>query len=128
MDWSKFSPQDFEYDFERDELAAHRVTFDIVRIITGMDDMKKKRVKTEREIDEAVIVTADDNAAWEKPLRVRRAKSESVSLPAEMAARAAFFARLHREPNLEQWIKRIVSERIDIEEAAFAASKRELGT
>jgi hypothetical protein len=93
-----------------------------------MDDMKKKRVKTEREIDEAVIATADENAAWEKPLRVKRAKSESVSLPAEMATRAAFFARLHREPNLEQWIKRIVSERIDIEEAAFAASKRELTT
>jgi uncharacterized DUF497 family protein len=28
MDWSKFTPQDFEYDFERDELAAHRVTFE----------------------------------------------------------------------------------------------------
>jgi len=28
MDWSKFAPQDFEYDFERDELAAHRVTFE----------------------------------------------------------------------------------------------------
>jgi hypothetical protein len=27
MDWSKFTPKDFEYDFERDELAAHRVTF-----------------------------------------------------------------------------------------------------
>ena len=28
MDWSKFTPQDFEYDFERNELAAHRVTFE----------------------------------------------------------------------------------------------------
>ncbi len=28
MDWSKFTPEDFEYDFERDELAAHRVTFE----------------------------------------------------------------------------------------------------
>jgi uncharacterized DUF497 family protein len=28
MDWSKFAPEDFEYDFERDELAAHRVTFE----------------------------------------------------------------------------------------------------
>ena len=55
--------------------------------------MKKKSVKTQREIDEAVIATADDNAAWEKPVRVKRAKGESVSLPAEMAARAAFFAR-----------------------------------
>lgn len=90
--------------------------------------MKKKVAKTEREIDQEVIADADDNAAWGKPVRVRRAKGESVSLPAEMAARAAFFARLHREPNLEQWIKRIVSERIDIEEAAFAATKRELAT
>ena len=27
MDWSKFEPVDFEYDFERDELSAHRITF-----------------------------------------------------------------------------------------------------
>lgn len=91
--------------------------------------MKKKTAKSEHEIDQSVIASADDNSAWEKPVRVRRKKKgESVSLPAEMAARAAFFARLHREPSLEQWIKRIVSERIDIEEAAFAATKRELTT
>ena len=28
MNWSRFNPKDFEYDFERDELAAHRVSFD----------------------------------------------------------------------------------------------------
>lgn len=28
MDWSRFFPSDFEYDFERDELAAHRITFE----------------------------------------------------------------------------------------------------
>jgi hypothetical protein len=72
-----------------------------------MGDMKKRRVKTEREIDEAVIASADDNSAWEKRVRVSRAKSESVSLPADMAARAAFFARLHREANVEQWIKKL---------------------
>jgi uncharacterized DUF497 family protein len=26
--WSEFTPSDFEYDFERDELAAHHVTFE----------------------------------------------------------------------------------------------------
>jgi uncharacterized DUF497 family protein len=26
--WNKFTPSDFEYDFERDKLAAHRVTFE----------------------------------------------------------------------------------------------------
>lgn len=26
--WSEFTPTDFEYDFERDKLGRHRVTFD----------------------------------------------------------------------------------------------------
>lgn len=26
--WDTFEPSDFEYDFENDKLAAHRVTFD----------------------------------------------------------------------------------------------------
>ena len=26
--WSTFTPSDFEYDFEKDKLAEHRVTFD----------------------------------------------------------------------------------------------------
>jgi uncharacterized DUF497 family protein len=26
--WNDFTPADFEYDFENDKLAAHRVTFD----------------------------------------------------------------------------------------------------
>lgn len=28
VNWHHFTPSDFEYDFERDKLAAHRVTFD----------------------------------------------------------------------------------------------------
>ncbi len=28
VNWQRFTPADFEYDFERDELAGHRVTFD----------------------------------------------------------------------------------------------------
>lgn len=27
VNWQRFTPADFEYDFERDELAAHHVTF-----------------------------------------------------------------------------------------------------
>jgi uncharacterized DUF497 family protein len=26
--WNEFTPSDFEYDFERDKLAAHQVTFE----------------------------------------------------------------------------------------------------
>ncbi|MCI0695480.1 hypothetical protein L0337_26175 [candidate division KSB1 bacterium] len=28
MQWHRFRPTDFEYDFDRDELAAHGVTFE----------------------------------------------------------------------------------------------------
>ncbi len=89
--------------------------------------MKKKTTrKSDKEIDELVIAQADDNSAWEKPIQARRSKSEAVSIPAEVASRAAFFARLHREASVQDWIKRIVTERVDIEEAAFAEAKRDL--
>jgi uncharacterized DUF497 family protein len=28
VDWHRFTPADFEYDFDHDELAAHGVSFD----------------------------------------------------------------------------------------------------
>ncbi len=28
VNWHRFEPSNFEYDFEQDKLAAHRVTFD----------------------------------------------------------------------------------------------------
>jgi len=28
VDWHRFTPTDFEYDFENDKLSAHRITFD----------------------------------------------------------------------------------------------------
>ena len=28
VNWSRFTPADFEYDFERDKLAAHHVTLE----------------------------------------------------------------------------------------------------
>jgi hypothetical protein len=87
---------------------------------------KKIRKLSEEEIDNLVVAHADDDSAWEKPIRVRRTKTSAVSLPAELASRAAFFARLHRVANVEDWLKRIIEERINIEEAVFAESKRDL--
>lgn len=46
-------------------------------------------------------------------------------MPTELATRAAFFARLHRESSVDDWLKRIIQERIAFEEAAFAELKRE---
>jgi len=89
--------------------------------------MRSKTKKSELEIDEEVLREVDDEGAWSKPIRVRRSKNAALCLPADVASRAAFFARLHRERSVEDWIKRIVTERIDTEEAAFAELKRELG-
>lgn len=77
-------------------------------------------------IDKIVVAQADDAAAWTPPVRIRKARAATVPISADLVARAAFFARLHREANVEAWLKRVIQERIDLEEAAFAGLKREL--
>ena len=86
----------------------------------------KRKVMSEEEIDRSVIAQANKETAWEKPVKIRRKEATSVLIPAALAAQAAFFARLHREANLNNWLKRIIQERLDIEEAAFAGSKKDL--
>jgi hypothetical protein len=44
----------------------------------------------------------------------------TLSLPSELAARATFFAQLHKKTSVEDWLWSIIQERIDFEEAAFA--------
>ena len=87
-----------------------------------------KRKLSQEEIDNIVVAQADDDSAWEEPIRVRRKKSASLSIPAELAARAAFLARLHRQRNVEEWLTHIIQERIELEEAAFMGAKRDLAT
>jgi len=81
---------------------------------------------SEEDIDQIVVAQANDDSAWEKPIQVRGAKPTSLSIPAELAARAAFLARLHREAGVEEWLTRIIRERIELEQAAFLEVKREL--
>jgi len=89
--------------------------------------MKSKlKFKTEEEIDRIVIAQADDESAWGVPVKVSKSKSTSLAFPSDLAARVAFFARLHREASIEDWLKRVIQERLDIEEAAFAGFKKEL--
>ncbi len=89
---------------------------------------KKKQKLSDSEIDQLVISQADDGSAWEKPVRVRQPRSASLTIPAELAARAAFLARLHRQPNFEEWLRRIIRERVELEEAAFVEAKRDLAS
>ncbi|CAG0943619.1 hypothetical protein ANRL1_01422 [Anaerolineae bacterium] len=85
-----------------------------------------KRKLSQAEIDRIVAAQADDESAWEKPIRVRRKKSASLNIPAELATRVAFLAQLHRQKSTEEWITHIIQERVELEEAAFIGAKREL--
>jgi hypothetical protein len=52
---------------------------------------RKKLTRTqpsEEEIDKIVESQADDDSAWGKPIEIRRARPESLALPAELLARA----------------------------------------
>jgi hypothetical protein len=87
---------------------------------------KGKGTLSEEDIDKIVIAQAGDDSAWGKPVQVRRLKPTSLSIPAELAARAAFLARLHRQPSVEEWLTHIIQERVELEEAAFADAKHDL--
>ena len=93
-----------------------------------MRSTKKKTRKhlTEKEIDNIVESQVDDDSAWEKPVKVRRAKSATLSIPGELAARAAFLAKVHRENRVEDWLTKVIKERVELEEVAFNEAKREM--
>jgi hypothetical protein len=82
---------------------------------------------SQEEIDDRVVGQAEDDSAWEAPVQVSRAQA-AIGLPASLAQRAAFLARLHRERNLQTWVERVVRERVELEEKAFTQARRELGS
>lgn len=83
---------------------------------------------SEQEIDQIIIGQADDETAWDEPIRVQRDTPTDLSIPANLAARAAFLAQLHRTGSLEEWVARVVQERVELEEAAFREVKQALAT
>ena len=89
---------------------------------------KARQKLTEKEIDRLVVAQANNDSAWGRAIRVRRTKPASLSIPADLAARAAFLAQLHRQASLEKWLTHVIRERVELEEAAFAGAKREIAT
>jgi len=91
-----------------------------------MKDKITKKKLSEKEIDEIVVSQADDDSAWEEAIETRRTNKSSLAISAELARRAAFLAKLHRENSMEKWLTRIIQERIELEEVAFREAKREM--
>ncbi len=88
----------------------------------------RKKALSEEEIDHLVESQADDDEAWDAPILVSGKRQASLSLPADLAARAAFLAKLHKEQSTKEWLRRIIAERIELEESAFIDFKKELAS
>ena len=87
---------------------------------------KKTPSRSQESIDRRVISESEKDSAWEAPVRVKSAKPASLSIPGDLAARAAFLARLHRAADLESWVERVLRERVELEESAFSEAKKSL--
>lgn len=85
----------------------------------------KPKPLSQEEIDRIVIEQAEDDSAWEPGIHVQPLPT-SLSLPAELATRAAFIARLHRKTSVEEWLMDIIQERLAVEETIYSEVKRDL--
>ncbi len=85
---------------------------------------KREAALTDEEIDEIVTAEADDDSAWAEPVPVHPEQPAAIALSGDLAARAAFLARIHREKSLKNWLLRVIRERIELEEGAFVEAKR----
>jgi hypothetical protein len=101
-------------------------TADHYRMANMSTKGKTKKNLSEQEIDQVVVAEADDDTAWDEPVRVHQAKPASLSIPADLAARAAFLARLHRKATVDEWLTHVIRERVELEEAAFMGVKQDL--
>ena len=92
----------------------------------------RKRTKTttldQEGIDQLVTAHSGDESAWEAPIQVRKSEPAFLSIPGDLAARAAFLANLHRETGVDKWVERVLRERVELEERAFAEAKKELAS
>ena len=94
-----------------------------------MSTTKKKTIASDQEtIDRLVTSRSEDNSAWGTPVRVKRSKAASLSIPGELAARAAFLAGLHHEIDVDKWVERVLREKVELEELAFAEVKKSLAS
>jgi len=94
--------------------------------VAAMKRKSRPGVPHESAVDELVTAQADDERAWTAPVLVRRPKPAAFSLSPAQAAQAAYFARLHHARDLDSWVRRVVQERLDWEQAALAVVKRRL--
>ena len=82
--------------------------------------MKHKKRLTEEEIDRIIINEADDKTKWGKPITV---KPVLIRFSPSIIEKAKHLAKLHRASDYQVWLKRIVEERIRLEEEILSDFK-----
>lgn len=83
-------------------------------------------VLPDEEIDRIVEEQANDDAAWEEAIEVSGKDQAALSIPSDLARRARFIAKLHKASDAEEWLTRIIRERVELEESAYVEIKRSL--
>ena len=66
--------------------------------------MSKKTNLSEQEIDRIVISQANDDSAWGSPARVRKTRRASLSIPPDLAARAAHNEFRRKLAEIKAWV------------------------
>jgi len=91
-----------------------------------MTTKKPTKRLTEDEIDRIVVDQANKDSAWAKPVHVKRPQGSALTIPSDLAARASFLARLHGSSGLDEWVTHVLRERVELEEGALSAARRDL--
>lgn len=86
--------------------------------------MKKNSKKlTNEQIDEMVTRESDDLSKWEEPIEVNAPQAISLRLSAELIQKIKFLATIHKTDNYQNWLEKIIKERIQLEDELLDSIK-----
>ena len=81
-----------------------------------MVHMKKNSKKlTNEQIDEIVTIESDDLSKWEEPIEVKAPQAILLRLSPELIQKIKFLATIHKTDNYQNWLEKIIKERIQLE-------------
>lgn len=92
----------------------------------SIKEHSRNDILSDEEIDRVVEGQANDDEAWEEAVEVSGKDQAALSIPSDLAKRATFFAKLHKASDAEEWLTRIIKERVELEESVYVEIKRSL--
>jgi hypothetical protein len=94
--------------------------------IADMRSTRKQRKKRLTEKDDIVESQSDDDSAWGKTDTRSQGKVGDNVYPSRISGKSSLLAKLHRENDVEDWLTKIIKERVEMEEVAFSEAKRQM--